>query len=462
MNDPASTPNVSRTSRPARRGAHVPADQPGGRQRFVAEHLVRDADLPVVSPGVVDVDGDRVLWSGPAADAPAFDGPATTLAGLVTPGLVNTHAHTPMLLLRGTGEGLPTDRWLTEVMWPREGRLVADDVHAAMRLGASELLVNGVTTTNEMYFFGDEVAEAAAEVGLRCIVTAPVIEADDFAKFGSVADQLARTTAMRERWADDPLIEVGIGPHAAYSLSREALAAVASLVAADPMVLHIHVAEQPNEGDGVLGATGLSVPAYLDELGLLGPRTIAAHCVWLSRDDIELFAMRGVNVAHCPCSNGRHSSGIAPVLDMVDAGITVGLGTDGPASHDRLDLFENMRAATWFARLRSMDASAMPARTVFAMATRTAGDALGRGDLGRLTPGARADMLRLDVDGPAYEPVLDDDQLIERVVWAGSPASVRDVWVGGRQVVADGTCLTIDTAATRAEVVARARRLVEG
>ncbi len=146
---------------------------PATTHRFVADHLVVAADAPVVSPGVVDVAGDRVTWSGSAAEAPSYDGPTTRLDGLVTPGFVNTHAHTPMLLLRGTGEGLPTDRWLSEVMWPREGRLTGADVVAAMRLGACELLVNGITATNEMYFYGDEVATAAAEVGLRCTITAP-------------------------------------------------------------------------------------------------------------------------------------------------------------------------------------------------------------------------------------------------------------------------------------------------
>lgn len=439
-----------------------PGSDVAGAQRFVAEHLVCSADLPVVSPGIVDVVDGRVVWSGAAGDAPVFDGATTSLAGLVVPGLVNTHAHTPMLLLRGTGEGLPTDRWLVEVMWPREGRLVADDVSWAMRLGAGELLVNGITTTNEMYFAADEVAITAAEVGIRCAITAPVIEADEFARFGSVADQLDHVAAMRTTWRDHPLIDVGIGPHAAYSLSRAALTAVADFVATDPMSVHIHVAEQPDEGAGVLADTGLSVPAYLDELGLLGPRTIAAHCVWVSPSDIELLAARGTSVAHCPASNGRHASGIAPILDMLAAGVTVGLGTDGPASHDRLDLFADMRAATWFARLRAMDAAAMPARTVFAMATNAAGDTLGRPDLGRLTVGAHADMVRVDIDGPAFEPVLDAEQLIERFVWAGSPSAVRDVWVGARQVVADGRCLTIDTDAVRREVVTRARRLVEG
>ncbi|MFP5487695.1 MAG: amidohydrolase family protein [Acidimicrobiia bacterium] len=430
--------------------------------RFVAAHLVRDPTLPVVSPGVVDVVGDRVVWSGPLDEAPAFDGPVTTLPGVVTPGLVNTHAHTAMILLRGTGEGLPTDRWLVEVMWPREGRLDGDDVAAAMRLGATELLLNGITTSNEMYFFGAEVASAAAEVGLRCVVTSPVIEAADFAKFGSVADQLARLAQLRSDWDGHPLIEIGIGPHAAYSLSRSALESVASFVADDPMLLHIHVAEQPHEGDAILDATGLTVPAYLDEIGLLGPRTVAAHCVWLTDDDVDRFAGRGVKVAHCPCSNGRHASGIAPVQTMLDAGITVGLGTDGPASHDRLDLFENMRAASWYARIDGRDASAMSARRVFAMATTEAAAVLGRDDLGRLTPGARADLVHFDVTDSTFEPVFDHDQYVERLVWAAGRRSVRDVWVGGRQVVRDGACSTVDTAAVRQDAVARARRLVRG
>lgn len=431
-------------------------------QRFVADHLVLDPALPVLSPGVVDVLGDRVAWSGPLSEAPACDGPTVTLSGVVIPGLVNTHAHTPMLLLRGTGEGLPTDRWLVEVMWPREGRLVADDVTAAMRLGASELLCNGITTTNEMYFFGSEVAAAAAEVGLRCVVASPVVEADDFARFGDVDDQLARIGELRRAWADDPLVEIGIGPHAAYSLSRDALESVAAFIAHDPMLLHIHVAEQPHEGDRIFEATGMSVPAYLDDIGLLGPLTIAAHSVWLGDDDIDRFATRGVSVAHCPCSNGRHASGIAPVAAMLDAGITVGLGTDGPASHDRLDLFENMRAATWYARIRGMDASTLSARRVLAMATTEAGAALGRGDIGRLTAGARADFVRLDVSASTFEPVSDPDQYIERLVWAATPESVRDVWVGGRLVVTDGVCITVDVAAARDEVAERARHLVDG
>lgn len=430
--------------------------------RFVAEHLVTAADSAVHTPGVVDVTDGTVAWAGAAGEAPASDAPVTRLDGLVIPGLVNTHAHTPMLLLRGTGEGLPTDRWLTEVMWPREGRLVADDVAWAMRLGACELLCNGITTTSEMYFFADELARSAVEAGLRAVVAVPLIEAADLSRFGSITEQLDQIGELRSRWAGDPLVEISVGPHAAYSLSREALAAVAERAAAEPMLVHTHVAEQPHEGDAVTAATGLTVPAYLDAIGLLGPRTLAAHCVWMTPADIDLFAERGVAVAHCPASNGRHASGIAPLQAMRSAGITVGLGTDGPASHDRLDLFAEMRTATWFARIRDHDASQLSAAEAFAMATTDAGRAIGRPELGRIEAGAPADLVRIDVSGPAFDPVLEAEQLVERLVWAGAPGLVRDVWVGGRQVVREAECITIDRAEARREVTARARRLVDG
>jgi 5-methylthioadenosine/S-adenosylhomocysteine deaminase len=430
--------------------------------RYVADHLLpMDEAGSVHSPGVVDVVDGVVAWSGPAAAAPRWDGPLRTVTGALIPGMVDIHAHTPMLLLRGTGEGLPTDRWLVEVMWPREGRLEADDVLAAMQLGASELLLNGVTTTSEMYFFGDAVAEGAATVGLRCIVAAPLIEAPDFARFGSVEDQLENISGMRDRWRGHELIEIGVGPHSGYALSRGALQRVSTLVASDPMLVHTHVAEQPTEFDAVAAETGLTAIAYLDEVGLLTDRTVAAHCVWVTSDDIELMAARSVSVAHCPASNGHHASGIAPVAAMRAAGIRVGIATDGPASHDRLDLFDDMRTAIRLARIGAMDASAMPARTALEMTTSEAAAAVGRPDLGRLVPGCRADMVALDLDQPGFDPIFGEDALFDRIVWAGSPSAVRDVWVQGRQVVRDRACLTADRSALRADVTRRALLLTE-
>jgi 5-methylthioadenosine/S-adenosylhomocysteine deaminase len=425
--------------------------------RYRIDHLLTSATAAVIDDAVMDVADGKVQWVGAASAAPATQGSEIRLHGLVAPGLINAHCHTPMLLLRGTGEGLPTDRWLTEVMWPREGRLTPSDVAVAMRLGAAEMLRNGVTTTSEMYFFGQEVAEGATAVGLRCAVSAPLIEAAEFASFGSVNDQLAAIGDLRSRWAGDPLIDVGVGPHAAYSLSRETLEKVAEKVASDPMLVHIHVAEQPHEGDEVTARSGLTVPAYLDQIGLLTSRTLAAHCVWITEADIELMAQRQVSVAHCPVSNGRHASGIAPVIAMRKAGIRVALGTDGPASHDRIDLFEDLRTAIRYARIKEMDAGALGVREALEMAT--CGAAIGREDLGRLDPGCPADFIRIDIEAPEFEPRFSSAELPERMVWATHPERIRDVWVNGEQRVKEREVLSIDLEAVRQEVRGRALAL---
>ena len=414
-----------------------------------------------VTDGVVDVEEGRVVWSGPASEAPdPGDAAVHLIDGILMPGMVNIHCHTAMVLLRGAGEGLPVDRWLHEVMWPREARLTPEDVRVGMQAGAVELLANGITTSVEMYFHGDAVASGAAEAGLRCLVTAPVIEDAQLDRFGSWQAQLEEMVATRERWASNDLIEVGLGPHAAYSLSDECLRRIADIAAETGMLVHIHVAEQEWEDGAVRGRFGMSAPAYLESLGLLEGRALAAHAVWVPDDDIEILARNGTAVAHCPCSNSKHGSGVARVLDMVEAGVRVGLGTDGPASHHRLDLFEEMRTAIRLARLKAGDAAALPARQALHMATAGAADCIDRPDLGRLAPGAWADMVAIRGDEPALSPVIpDEDDPISRVVWSGSPGAARSVWVGGRQVVDDGRVISIDTRSVHSEMVRRARRL---
>jgi len=428
--------------------------------RYRVDHLLTMADGPVLhSPGIVDVNEGRVEWSGSAETAPSHDGTTVTLQGLLIPGLVNTHAHTPMVLLRGAGEGLPVSRWLTEVMWPREGRLTSDDVEAAMTLGAGELLLNGITTSHEMYFLADNVAKAAGAAGLRCVVTPPVLVAADLARFGTWEEQVDQMVELADKWAGDPLVTVGFGPHSAYALSEETLLRVAELSASHGMHIQIHVEEQAGEGDEVRRRTGLSVTAYLDSLGIFTTRAVAAHGVWLTPSDIEILAERPVGVAHCPCSNAKHASGMAPVVELRKAGIPVGLGTDGPASHDRLDLFEEMRWALRIARLRAGDAGVMGPLDVLAMATVEGASLLGRDDIGRLAPGCRADMVLIDTD--ALVPVVEEADLLTHLVYSGSPALVREVWVEGKSVVSDGRPLNVDMTDARQDVTARAGRLAQ-
>lgn len=423
--------------------------------------LTMSEDQAPIPEGVVDVDGGRVVWSGPASEAPErVDAAVHRIEGILMPGMVNIHCHTPMVLLRGTGEGLPVDRWLHEVMWPREARLTPEDVRVGMQEGAAELLANGITTSVEMYFHGDSVARGSADAGLRCLVTAPVIEDVQLGRFGTWEEQLEEMVATRERWASNDLIEVGLGPHAAYSLSDECLRRIAEIASETGMLVHIHVAEEEWEDGAVRARSGMSAPSYLESLGLLEGRALAAHAVWMPGEDIEILARNGAAVAHCPCSNSKHGSGVARVLDLIGAGVRVGLGTDGPASHHRLDLFEEMRMAIRLARLKAGDAAVLPARQALHMATAGAADCIDRPDLGRLASGAWADMVVISPSEPAMHPVIPgEDDPISRIVWSGSPQAVRSVWVGGRQVVENGRVISIDTGLVRSEMERRARRL---
>ena len=422
-------------------------------------------DVPApISDGAVDVGDDgRIVWCGPAADAPEpVPGADVHRTGVLMPGLVNAHCHTPMVLLRGAGEGLPVDRWLHEVMWPRESKLTVDDVRAAMRLGAAELLSNGVTTSMEMYFHGQALAEGATDAGLRCLVTPGVIEDPGFTLAGAWPDQLDEMVALRDRWAGSDLIRAGIAAHAAYSVSRECLDAIAERAAATGMPVHTHLAEQEWEDAAVRERSGgLSAPEYLESLGLLEGEMIAAHGVWLTPDDIEVLARNDTAVVHCPCSNAKHASGVAPVTEMRAAGLRVAIATDGPASHHRLDLFEEMRTAIRTARIRSGDAQTLPPVEALRMTTAGAAEVLGWGsELGRLAPGCWADMVALSAADPALNPVVtEEDDPVSRIVWSGSPGAISGVWVAGRKVVEDGRVLTLDMAEAVADAQSRARRL---
>ena len=423
-----------------------------------------DAEKSIFSPGAVDVEEGKVTWAGKAEEAPTREGSTfERVEGVLLPGMVNIHCHTPMVLLRGAGENLPVDRWLHEVMWPREARLTPEDVEMGMMAGAGELLAGGITTSMEMYFYGEAVAAGAARASLRCVVTTPLIEDAQLSKFGTWQDQLDQTTEMAKDWEGSDLIQVGIGPHAVYSLSERCMQGVAEAAAANGMLIHTHVDEQEWEVEAVRKQTGMSATAYLAQVGILDSPTMAAHSVWISPDDIAILAKAGAGVAHCPCSNGKHASGIAPVAEMRAAGIPVGIATDGAASHHRLDMFEEMRMALRLARIRSHDAAALLPHDALAMVTREAADAISRPDLGRLSPGNPADMIAVSITDPAFGPVIpEEDDLISRLVWSGSPAAVHSSWVGGRRVMSEGKVLTVDVEASRVDVSRRAARLATG
>ncbi|MGY1725271.1 amidohydrolase family protein [Blastococcus sp. SYSU DS0533] len=431
------------------------------RQRFTARALVvGDRAGTVVPDGVLDVADGAIAWAGPAAEAPPQgDAEVVALPGVLTPGLVNAHSHAAMVLFRGQGEGLPLDRWLREVMWPREARLTPEDVEVAMTAASAEMLGNGITTSVEMYFHPERIAAAVTTTGARSVIATPLLPLPGMPP---VAEQLDAAVALAAGAPADGTVEYGIGPHAAYTVPLPVLADAARAAREHDLLLHLHVAETATEGADLLATHGLSVPALLASYDVLGGRVLAAHCVHLDDGDLELWQEFGVAVAHCPVSNAKLASGTAPLRPMLDRGIRVGLGTDGPASNDSLDLLADLRLAAGLARLRERSATALTAAEAFWLATGGAADAIGRPDLGQLASGRRADLVHVDTRDLVFEPVGDPADVLAHLVWSGAGRHVRDVWVGGRPVVRDGASTTVDVDALRSDVAARAARLAAG
>ncbi len=443
-----------------------------GTVRYLADAVVTGGTGPtgtvrVLRPGIVEVRDGRVVHVGTAPSGgrarEAADVGEVRVSGALLPGLVNVHAHSPMTLFRGSGEGLTLERWLTKVLWPMEANLTEEDVYWGMALGAAELLRFGVTTTCEMYFHEEAIAEAVLDAGNRAVVMPAVLtlESDPPERWwdGRI-DRIA--DFHRRRHGADGRIDVGFAPHAPYSVPPEALAQAAESARELDALYQLHVAETRDERDRFVAEHGRTEPAYLAELGVLEARVLAAHSIWLEPGDFELYRQFDVAVAHCPSSNAKLASGFAPLCALLEQGVRVGLGTDGPASNNDLDLWDEVRLCAMLARLREDDAAALGSAAVWALATGGAGRALGRPDLGELTEGSAADMMAIDLAHPVLTPLVSDEQLLDHLVWAGSSRLVTDVWVAGRRVVEAGHCLTVDVDEARRQVEARARRLRAG
>lgn len=415
-----------------------------------------DAACSVLREGTVDVDdAGRITYCGPRSGAPETAAGTTVveLSGILLPGLINTHAHSPMTVLRGMGGDLPLLRWLHEVIWPAEARMNASDIHAGMVLGSVEMLRHGITTSAEMYFRGERIVEAVLATGARVVIGSPIMDLPgmDWRAMLREIDRWIDADGLRFGPADR--IELGYGPHAAYTLPVEALRLTAESAKQRGALVQIHVAEAADE-DVEQRAEHGSVPLLLDEVGMLAGRTLAAHCVHMSDQDVALFARRGVAVAHCPGSNAKLASGIARLVAMRGEGVTVGLGTDGPASNDDLDLWHEIQLAALLARLSTHDSTALGADEALLMATRDGATALGRQDIGVIEPGRWADLVHIDLDDPAFAAGVDvpDEQLLANLVWGSGSRRVRDVWVAGEQVVAAGEPTRVDRREAQAAV----------
>ena len=426
-------------------------------QRYAADTIVTcDANNSVYSPGVIDVEDGNITWVGNLGDEEEREIQTHKIGGLLMPGLVNAHCHTPMTLVRGAGDGLPLQRWLTDAMWPREGKMNEEDAYWGMTLGSAEMFRAGVTTSCEMYLFEEALVEAANSSGARLVMTPGVFKS-------SYSDsRLQNFTDFYNRHHNpEGRITVGLGPHSAYDLGIPACIELAEFARSLDALLHIHLAETREESSQLESEYGKSIVEILSENGILEGNVLAAHCVWLNDNDISLLADSNVSMAHCPVSNMKLGSGIAPIGKMLEKGLTIGLGTDGPASNDTLDLWEEVKIAALLARVNNLDATLITPTQALGMATRKSANAIGLNQVGSLEVGWEADMIRIDTDYSTFTPSTDLNETLAHLVWSGSNRSVTDVWVAGSKVLSEGDLVTIDEERALREVKERAFRLAE-
>jgi 5-methylthioadenosine/S-adenosylhomocysteine deaminase len=355
---------------------------------------------------------------------------------VLIPGLVNAHTHAAMSLMRGLADDLPLMRWLEEHIWPGEKRHVsAQYVRDGTLLACAEMLRGGITCFNDMYFFPQAALESALEAGMR---SAHGIIAFEFpsAYAADAADYLRKGLEVRDRYGDEPLVSFCLAPHAPYTVSDATFRKIATLAAELDLPVHVHVHETQEEVQRSLAEHGVRPLERLRRLNLLAPNLIAVHAVHLSDEEIALLARHGCSVAHCPSSNLKLASGFAPIAKLAAGGVNVALGTDGAASNNRLDMFQEMRTAALLAKAVAHDAQAMPAHAALEAATLGGARALGIADkVGTIAVGKAADLAALALRGPELAPCYD---VVSHLVYAAGREHVTHVWIDGRLQLRDG------------------------
>ncbi len=409
------------------------------------DHAIEHALLLTMAPGaepiadgLVLVRDGKLAWVGPRA---AFEGEwqarerLDARGMLVMPGLVNAHTHAAMTAFRGLGSDLPLKTWLEEHVFPAEARHVGPElVRLGTRLAMAEMLLSGTTTFADMYYFSEEVAQEADAFGMRALLGEGIVR---FPVPGSPTPEhgLERTQRLIGQWKGHPRVGFCVAPHAPYTTTPEILRECRRLSDLHEVPLHIHLAETRWEYELYHKEHGCGPTTYLHRLGVLGPRTLAAHAVHLDPEEIGLLASTGTAVAHNPVCNMKLASGAAPIPEMAAAGVVVGLGTDGVASNNRLDLFAEMNVAALLHKLQRGDAAASPARQVLHWATLGGARALGLGHrVGSLEVGKEADLIALDLAGPHCLPLHDP---YTHLVFSARSSDLRHAMVAGRWLCRD-------------------------
>lgn len=412
--------------------------------------LTMDGELNQYDPGAVAVKGDSIIAAGPQAQiTKVYSANETIDCGgkVLMPGLVNAHTHVPMTLLRGLADDLRLDVWLMGYMLPVEREFVSPEfVRLGTLLACAEQIRSGVTTFNDMYFFEDAIAQATADAGMRAVCGQSVMKypAPDAAAY---EDSLAMAREFIKKWKGHPLIVPAIAPHAPYSTTPEILRTCADIAKEFDVPLHIHISETAFEVETMRKEQGMPVVPYIKKQGVLEAKVIAAHCVHIDIGEIKTLLHVNAGVSHNPSSNLKLASGFAPVQKMLENGLNVGIGTDGPASNNDLDMFEEVRLASFVAKAASNDPTVVPAATALLMATRMGAQALHIGHLtGSLETGKRADLILVDTSPTHNSPRFrrDPNNAYAQLVFASKSTDVTDVMVNGKWLMRAHELLTLN------------------
>jgi 5-methylthioadenosine/S-adenosylhomocysteine deaminase len=417
--------------------------------------VTMNSERRIIDDGFVAVKGDAISLVGASSDFPkgviakqTIDAKGT----LVLPGLINGHTHAPMTLLRGLKDDVTLDVWLKNYIFPAEAKNVTEDfVRWGTRLAAAEMIRGGATTFADMYYFEDTIAEETKAAGMRGILGESWL---DFPvpDNKNEAEAAAYTEKFLKRWQGDPLIHAAVAPHSIYLCSQKTLHHVQALAQKYHSPILIHVAEIKKELDDSLAQNRATPVQYMNRIGLLGPDIIAAHCVWVDETDRKLLAEKGVGCVHNPSSNMMLASGVAPVVEERNAGVAVGLGTDGPSgSNNDLDLMEEMDLAAKLQKITKMDPRALGAKAVVEMATIEGARAVHlEKEIGSLEPGKKADLILINLNEPNALPMYD---VYSQLAYALKASDVETVIIGGRLVMKDRKLLTLH----EDEILAKAR-----
>ncbi len=409
----------------------------------------------VIPDGFVAITGSRISSLGKNEGNPIRTRKQIDArGGLILPGLINSHTHAAMTLFRGLADDLPLMQWLNNYVFPVEGKMDGGFVRVGTLLACAEMIMSGTTTFCDMYLFEEQVAQAARESGMRCVV-GEVLYDFPSPNYGSLENGFAYTEALIERWKGDPLVSIAVEPHSLFTCGVDLLKRANDIALRRGVPLIIHVGETQTEVQEIRSRYGKRPVEHLRDLGLLGPHLIADHCVYVDQGEIELLAQHRVSVVHNPESNMKLASGIAPVPEMIAQGVTVALGTDGCASNNNLDLFSEMDVAAKLHKVNTLDPTVMDAQTLLRMATRDGSRALGIDTItGSLEVGKKADLIVIDIQKPHLTPMYNP---YSHLVYAAGGHDVKHSVIDGKIVMEDRRLLTVDVK----DVIRRAKEQAE-